>query len=448
MDAPAIEYARLDDGTTLACWAIGEGPPLLHLPQSLFTHTEMAWRISAFAWWFEELAKKQRLIHWDPRGQGLSSGDLMETFNDQGEAEILGVARYFGVDRFALLVIGNNAPSALAFAARHPDRVSALVVWEGTASIARYAEEAAFTAARPLADRDFHQFIDMSWSQWLGNSVSPDEHARYVELAEASFNRGTWTEYGAAAQSLDVTDELASIQCPTMIVHRRGFKVFGDRLAREMAAGISGSQLVPLDGDSFYPFIGDKEEARRRVQGFLDEHLAERQGQISQGFRAILFTDVVGSTPTLVQLGDAKFREVMRDHDAVLSALVQEHGGRVIKTIGDAFMVEFALPSAAVACAIAMQRGIQAQFADTDVPIRLRIGINAGEPIVDDADPHGLSVNIAKRLESAAPENGILIADGVKQLLAGKDFDFTDQGEVTLKGLDEPVRAWSVGWTE
>ena len=72
---------------------------------------------------------------------------------------------------------------------------------------------------------------------------------------------------------------------------------------------------------------------------------------------------------------------------------------------------------AAVACAIAMQRGIQAQFADTDVPIRLRIGINAGEPVEEDGDLHGASVVIAKRLESAAPESGILVSDVVKQMV-------------------------------
>ena len=55
---------------------------------------------------------------------------------------------------------------------------------------------------------------------------------------------------------------------------------------------------------------------------------------------------------------------------------------------------------------------------------------------------------IAKRLESAAPENGILVADGLKQLLVGKDFEFADQGEVTLKGFEDPVRAWAVGWAE
>ena len=139
-------------------------------------------------------------------------------------------------------------------------------------------------------------------------------------------------------------------------------------------------------------------------------------------------------------------REVVRDHDAVLQAAVDDHGGRVVKEIGDAFMAEFAVPSSAVECAIAMQRGIQAQFADSDVPIRLRIGINAGEPIVEDEDLHGASVVVAKRLESEAEVNGILVSDVVKQMVMGKDFEFVDQGEVALKGFEEPVRAWSVEW--
>ncbi|MCZ6707316.1 MAG: adenylate/guanylate cyclase domain-containing protein [Chloroflexi bacterium] len=83
---------------------------------------------------------------------------------------------------------------------------------------------------------------------------------------------------------------------------------------------------------------------------------------------------------------------------------------------------------------------------NADVPIRLRIGINAGEPIAEDDDLHGASVVIAKRLESAAPTDGILVSDVVKQMVVGKDFAFTDQGEVDLKGFDEPVRAWTVAW--
>ena len=67
------------------------------------------------------------------------------------------------------------------------------------------------------------------------------------------------------------------------------------------------------------------------------------------------------------------------------------------------------------------------------------------EPIADRDDVDGAPVVIAKRLESAAETDGILVSDVVQQLLTGKDFAFTDQGEVALKGFEEPVRAWAVG---
>ena len=198
---------------------------------------------------------------------------------------------------------------------------------------------------------------------------------------------------------------------------------------------IPGAELLRYaDSDAYWQVL------RQALTGPDQPHAT------GQGFRTILFTDVVASTPLLVQLKDERMRAIMRDHDAVLHAAVTEHDGRVIKTIGDAFMADFAVPSAAVACAIAMQRGIRDQFADADVPIRLRIGINAGEPIAEDDDLHGASVVIAKRLESAAPTDGILVSDVVKQAVAGKDFSFSDQGEVELKGFEEPVRAWAVEW--
>ena len=99
-------------------------------------------------------------------------------------------------------------------------------------------------------------------------------------------------------------------------------------------------------------------------------------------------------------------RDVMHDHDTVLRAAVDEHGGR---REDDRRRVHggVSVPSAAVEAAIAMQLGILDKFADSDVPIRLRIGINAGEPIEEEGDLHGASVVIAKRLESAADVNGI-----------------------------------------
>lgn len=139
-------------------------------------------------------------------------------------------------------------------------------------------------------------------------------------------------------------------------------------------------------------------------------------------------------------------REVMHLHDAVMEAAVTRHGGRVVKTIGDAFMAEFAVPSAAVEAAIEAQQEIRGKFVGSDVPVQVRIGINAGEPIEEDGDLHGASVVIAKRLESAAESGGILVSDVVKQAVAGKEFAFGDRGLVELKGFDEPVRAWAVLW--
>jgi class 3 adenylate cyclase len=271
--------------------------------------------------------------------------------------------------------------------------------------------------------------------------MTPVDVERFADAMERITSTEEIPALRAELKRDDVTGDLAGITAPTLIWTERN----ADRTpgAQELTTLIGGAALVLID--DLY--------ASAPVALAVEQLIGAPQSKASDAavdgaFRAILFTDVVSSTPLLAQLKDAKMRDVMRDHDAVLQAAVDEHGGRVIKTIGDAFMAEFAVPSAAVECAIAMQRGIQAQFADSDVPIRLRIGINAGEPIAEDDDLHGISVNIAKRLESAAATNGIWVSDVVKAAVAGKDFEFADQGEVSLKGFEEPVRAWSVGWSE
>lgn len=92
-----------------------------------------------------------------------------------------------------------------------------------------------------------------------------------------------------------------------------------------------------------------------------------------------------------------------------------------------------------------MQRGIQAQFADTDVPILLRIGLNAGEPIHEDDDCRGSAVQLAARVCDRAESGQVLVSNVVKELCSGKLFQFDDQGETTLKRFPEPVRQFVVG---
>ena len=450
MDAPPIQFTRTEDEVSIAYWTVGEGPPLLVIPNNGAAHAALIWELPSWKAFYEELAQHWTVTYFDPRGSGLSEREVTSFELEVLERDVVAVVRAAGLERFALLGEFPSALVAIRYARDHADCLTHLILWHSWAEWAEVDAAAPVVSALPMAGRDWSTFIETMAFRALG----PDATARNVEdfntLANAAMTTEQYAKYlDAMPTSYNVAELLPEILTPTLLIHHRECAWLPVSVSRKVAERLPNAQLVVPEGKSVVLGTADPPQ----ITALLERFLAQGGGgDVDDGtgaaspFRAILFTDVVASTPLLAQLKDAKMREVMRDHDAILQAAVDEHGGRVVKEMGDAFMAEFAVPSAAVECAIAMQRGIQAQFADTDVPIRLRIGINAGEPIAEDDDLHGISVNIAKRLESAAATNGILVSDVVKQMVMGKDFEFADQGEVSLKGFDEPVRAWSVGW--
>ena len=112
-------------------------------------------------------------------------------------------------------------------------------------------------------------------------------------------------------------------------------------------------------------------------------------------------------------------------------------------------MAAFGSTIRALECAVAIQRAFAARNATVpEHPIQVRVGINAGEPIAEEADLFGTAVIVAARLAAAARGGEILAANVVKELAAGKAFRFDDRGLLALRGFDEPVRAFTVGWTE
>jgi class 3 adenylate cyclase len=446
MDAPPIQYVRTDDGVNIAYFDVGSGTPLIFMPNLPYSHIEQEWQSDP---WFERLAEHCRLIRYDGRGNGLSDRTTDDLSADALRRDLDAVVEATGVDRFALFAMLHASLVAIRYATDQPERLSTLFLWHPYATGSDTADEPYQSAFTEALHNDFELYTFMA----AGMAFGWEDHEHMANWGMRILQRATTAEmvrrtFGALSHE-SVEALLPSVRSEAVVLHRRDNRVTNLRLTRRVVAAIPGARLAILEGRSLYPFAGDGEAVLRVLQEHLESpSLAPGAAQNGDSgpFRTILFTDVVASTPLLAQLKDAKMREIMHDHDAILTAAIADHGGRVIKEIGDAFMADFAVPSAAVDCAIAMQQGIQAQFAGSDVPIRLRIGINAGEPVEEDGDLHGASVVIAKRLESAAPVNGILIADGVKQLLAGKDFAFADQGDVALKGFDDPVRAWTVEW--
>ena len=177
----------------------------------------------------------------------------------------------------------------------------------------------------------------------------------------------------------------------------------------------------------------------------LDDH-SMRTGT-GQAFRIILVTDVEGSTALLQRLGDEKSLEILRVHNALIRACLSRHDGTEITHTDDGFEASFLSSSSAVACAVAIQQAF-AQYSreHPEHPIRVRIGLNAGEPISMEGQLFGTAVHTAFRICTRARPEQILASDVIRQLAAGKGFVFVDRGRVSLKGLLTPVRLYEVQW--
>ncbi len=458
---PRIQYAKTKDGVSIAFWTLGEGEPLLHVPLAPLTHTQMSWQIPEYRRWLEGLAQKRMLVFWDWRGCGLSDRLPVDFSMDASILDLEAVARSVGADRFALFAMFASTPLALTYAARHPQRVSHLVLWHGIAGFLEQAASGVAAVQVGKVDQDV-------WAQMVAPIVvgqeAPAELTRQVSTLLREAVEGTALALLLDQSMLpDATALLPQVNTPTLILHRREHPMVSLDVARGLATRIAGSQLVVLEGDAFAPFAGDTEAVLEAIDEFLGEgEEAKAAPKVGEGLQTILFTDVEGSTALTQRLGDAKARDLLREHERMVREALKSHGGAEVKTMGDGFMASFSSATKALECAIAMQRAFAehnetrrggSRTAPTTEPIRVRIGLNAGEPIAEDdpdgrSDLFGTAVNEAARITATAKGGEILVSNVVRELVKGKDFLFTDRGETSLKGFDEPVRLYEVRWQE
>ena len=172
-------------------------------------------------------------------------------------------------------------------------------------------------------------------------------------------------------------------------------------------------------------------------------------GAATQGTSTILFTDLVGSTELRSRLGDVAADELRRAHDQLLRGAVDEHGGTLVKSLGDGILAAFGTTADAVAAAATIQRAIDRANRRVDDARRLavRVGLSAGDVSWEEGDCHGTPVVTAARLCDRAVGGQILVDDLVRGLARGRtEHSFRLVGELELKGLAEPVSAYEVPW--
>lgn len=182
---------------------------------------------------------------------------------------------------------------------------------------------------------------------------------------------------------------------------------------------------------------------RKEVLEDLDRKIATYAKSVT-----LLFTDIVGSTEFFETAGDIAGRQMIQTHNDLLFPIIETHGGKIIKTIGDAIMASFADPGRAVECCVRMQEALlnhNSQRQDRE-RIQVRMGLHFGQAVMDERDLFGDMVNTAARVEAKANGEEILISGELKQQLSAAGPPLVFLGSETVKGKKRKIDFYLVNW--
>jgi len=439
---PRIQYAKTSDGVSIAFASMGEGPPLVRLPTLGMNHVQRD--LALFPHVFEPLSRSFRLIWYDARGTGLSDRDSIDFSMEAMMRDLEAVIDHTGLQSFAVWAFVNAVPMAVTYAARFPERVSQLILIDGWTNASDFVDTPAQRALEALIDQDWTLCTETA-ARVLWGLDDPHFAEIWGEYIRACIEPEAFRAAIAAQKSYDVSALLPDVRAETLVLHNSSHRFHPVRAGQKLAAGIPDARFLAIDDMTY-----------QRLAPLIDEFAGTtgKPESVETGaFRTILFTDVEGSTALTDRLGDAKARDLLREHERITREALKAHGGSEVKTLGDGFMASFGSATKALECAIAIQNAFAERNESAEEPIKVRIGLNAGEPIAEDdpsgrGDLFGTAVNMAARIASKADAGEILAADVVRQLVAGKEFLFNDRGETALRGFEDPVRVFEVRWRE
>lgn len=249
-----IRFCKTGDGVTIAYASSGQGPPLVRAANWL-THVDHDWNSSVWRHWLMDLSRKHRMIRYDERGCGLSDWDIEPPTFESWVHDLEAVVDSAGVDRFPLLGISRAGPVAIAYATRHPDRVSKLVLY-GTyvqGRVARATDDeqvrlhrAQVELARLGWGRDDPTFRQVFTSQFMPQASRElwDEFNELQRRTVSAENAALILEVGA---SVDVREEAAQLQVPTLVLHARDDRRAPAEQGRLAASLIPDSRFVALE---------------------------------------------------------------------------------------------------------------------------------------------------------------------------------------------------------
>jgi class 3 adenylate cyclase len=448
VETPDVRYAKTSEGVHIAYQAVGHGPTDILLIGPGYSNIELIWTIRSFARFLQGLASISRLILLDPRGMGLSDPLLLERLPtlETRAADALSVMSAVGSERAVILGMDATGPLAAFFAASHPERTSALVLY-GT--FARGLNDADYPWAWSAAEWESHdREMEQRWGEpayvesfvkWLSPSIDldPEMIRKFTSYFRQAASPGTAVALNRLERETDVRDILPLVQVPTLVLHRRDDEVYFVDEGRYLADRIPGARFAELDGADHLPGDGDTDAVIGSIDGFL-RSLRDEEAEFDRVLASVLFTDIVGSTEKASELGDRRWRELVERHHAAVRAMLTRYRGTEIDTAGDGFFATFDGPARAVRCACAIIDTVR------QLGLEVRAGVHTGEVETIDGKVGGIAVSIGARVGALAGASEVLVSQTVKDLVAGSGLSFESRGEHELKGVPDRWRLYSV----
>ena len=237
----------------------------------------------------------------------------------------------------------------------------------------------------------------------------------------------------------DVRDRLPQIRVPTLVMHRADATTICADVGhgRYLGEHIPGVRYIELSGVDALYWVGDTRQMLDEIEEFVT---GVRGGSGSERTLAtVLFTDIVGSTERVAQLGDGPWRDVLDRHDQSVRTLIERYRGREVKTVGDGFVATFDSPGRAIECALVIRDTLKA------LGIEVRAGLHTGEVEFRGDDVAGIAVHIGARVSALAGPGEVLVSGAVPPLLTGSGIEFAERGEHQLKGVPGLWRVFAVG---
>lgn len=434
-----LRYARATDGAHVAFRELpgAAGTPIVYLPGMLYS-IESVLDDPPYARFVDGLTELGRVILFER--QGITASDALDPDRDvyeQWTDGVLAVLDAVGVEQAALVGYVAGANIAIETALRYPDRVTAVVALHALLGVPADYLDTQRGLMLDVVDGDG----DSQRTAYLLAAPSRATHPDYIEWTRRAGRFGANPStaarfWDAVLRDNDLSERVVDLAVPLLSLGRRDFLGPITDSWRAAAESVPDAVVKVLDGGDLIPNAGDVDFLLVEIANFLRGEDATTSA--SRPVRAILFTDLVGSTTSVRTQGDADWRAVLDHHDQLVERTVRRHGGRLVKTTGDGALTVFDTPSRALRGAVALRDALAA------VGLQVRMGLHLGEVETRGTDVAGIAVHLAARVMGTAGDGEIVTTAALPLATLGGGIDFEPLGARPLKGFDDEFELFRV----